>query len=652
MKYQKIYKIIELYDYISFDIFDTLIKRDVVKPIDVFFLVEKKLNNMGIIVNYYTKKRMQAEQNARNNLPNEEVTLSNIYDFFRRENNEYTEQDIAIIKNVEEETEIEISTMNLNIKPILEYCRDQKKKIVLISDMYLEKHVIEKILEKNNIFKKRDYKEVFISCISGYTKHSGKLFDEALNYLNISARQLCHIGDASRGDYLVPIKKGIKACHIPTFVNNTNYRYLRSDDRNIRKNELWLDTFISNRILKIDDKYEKFGYECLGPMLYDFSVWLHNNFENRGYKVYNFFAREGLLLQKAFKIVYPEEETRYLCVSRKSIIGAILCKADSLEERLKIIKVPHAFTKKVVIDLLGLESQKYEGDIKSEYDKKYHSIEEVIKDEKFFKFLKSIDDDVIKESEKQMELLKKYLKFNEENDDIGIIDIGWNGTMQNYLGDFLEYIGIDKTIKGYYLGVSYVSRKKYEKIDNYGYLFGKVPDDEHIDENKLFSFCGLFESIFTADHGSVKKYKELDDGEVEPVFFDYEYEENYKVISKIQKGALKFIEDFGKSIIRDYLYMDCKLVTSKILRVGNYPRKEDLSMFESLDFFDAQRGKMIGELKLFRDSLKDIHNEFLISGWKVGFIKRLMYIFPASYFYCNYRKRVNRETKNEESVTG
>lgn len=652
MKYQKIYKIIQSYDFISFDIFDTLIKRDVVKPIDVFLLVEKKLDNIGIKVDDYTKKRIQAEQNARQNLSSEEVTLLNIYEFFRRENSEYSEQVISMIKNIEEEMEIEVSTINLHMKRILEYCKEKNKKILLISDMYLERPVIEKILAKNDVYKGKEYSELFISCESGCTKRLGSLYDVVLGRLNISPKQLCHIGDSLRGDYLMPVMKGIKACHIPTIVNNTNYRYLNFKNKERERNGLWLDTFISNHILKIDNKYEKFGYECLGPMLYNFSVWLYNNFENKDYKVYNFLAREGLLLQKAFKIVYPEKETRYLCVSRKSIIGAILCKADSLEERLKIIKVPHAFTKKVVIDLLGLESQKYEVFIKSGDDRKYHSIEEVIKDEKFFDFLKSIDDDVIKESEKQMELLKKYLKFNEENDHIGIIDIGWNGTMQNYLGNLLEYTGLNKTIKGYYIGVSYASIKEYEKIDNYGYLFEKVPDDEHIDENKLFSFCGLFESIFTADHGSVKKYKEGDNGEVEPVFFDYEYEDNYKVISKIQKGALKFVEDFGKSIIKDYVYMDCKIVTSKILRVGNYPRKEDLGMFESLDFFDAQRGKMIGELKLFRDSLKDIHNEFLISGWKVGFIKRLMYTFPASYFYCSYRKRANRETRNENSVTG
>lgn len=650
MNYKKIFKILQLYDYISFDIFDTLIKRDVVEPKDVFTIVEKKLYNMNMDICGYKEKRMKAEKIAREKAETEEITLSIIYDFFERENSKYSKSIISLLKEIEEKTEIEVSNINLNMKPVLEYCVKHNKKIILISDMYLEKDTIAKILAKNNICEGREYLKLFVSSEIGCTKRSGKLYDTALKYLNISAKNLLHIGDSLRSDYLMPIKKGIKSYHIPTVIDNTNYGYLKSEGTNKKYYELWLDTFISNRILKINNDYERFGYECVGPLLYDFSIWLHSNFKKNNYKNLNFLSREGLLLQKAFKIIYPEEETRYLCVSRKSIIGAILCKADSLEERLKMIKVPHAFDRKVVTDLLGLQPEECKSCVNMKDNRMYYSIDEVIQDKEFFGFLKSADSDIIIESEKQMELLERYLKFNEEFEDVCIVDIGWNGTMQYYLGKLLEYTNQNKKIQGYYVGVSKVSKNKYLDLYNYGYLFEKEPNDLKIDENKLFSFCGLFESIFTANHGSVKGYYEKNN-EVQPIFYDYEYEDNYKIISKIQKGALNFIEEYSKSIIKDMICMDCRLVSSKILRIGNYPRKEDLKMFESLDFFDIKKVKMIGELNLFRDSLKDIHKEFLISGWKVGFIKRLIYNFPASDFYCNYRKLVNREKKNEQSVT-
>lgn len=634
MRYKKLYKALESYDYVSFDIFDTLIKRDIVNPKDLFGLIEKKLISLNIDICNYANKRVKAERDAREQSEEEEITLEVIYDFFKKECNEYDDNIIEKLIKIEQETEIEVSTINLNMKPILEYCREKNKKIILISDMYLDRNTIERILERNNIVIGRDYIKLFLSSESQYTKRSGRLYDEALKYLNIESKKLFHIGDSLRGDYLNPIKKGIKAYHIPTKVNNSNYKYIKNSYGEKNYNEEWLDKFISNRILKIENDYEKFGYECIGPLLYGFSVWLYESIQKNKYKKINFLAREGLFLQKAFKIIYPKIETRYLCVSRKSIIGAMLGSVSTLEERLKMIKVPHAFDKNVVIDLLGIQLS--EENINK--DKIYHSIEEVIDDKEFFEFLRNKDNEIIKKSNTQLRLLEKYLQFDKEFNEICIVDIGWNGTMQYYLKKLLEYTNQNKKINGYYMGVSKVATSKYPGIESYGYLFDKIYSDNQIDENKLFSFCGLFESIFTADHGSVKNYYN-DKEEVKAIFYEYEYEDNYKIISKIQKGALSFIQEYSQSIIKDMLTMDLRLISSKILRVGNYPRKYDLKMFESLDFFDVKKTKMIGEVKLFENSIREIHNEFLMSGWKVGFIKRLIYTFPASTFYCKYRKR-------------
>ncbi|MFR1827797.1 MAG: HAD-IA family hydrolase [Clostridium butyricum] len=650
MNYERIYKKFQSYEYISFDIFDTLIKRDVVNPKDIFFLVEKKLENMNINIHNYRIKRLAAESETRKNLNKEEISLSNIYDSFYKNNQEYDKETILKLREIEIETEIEVSTINLNIKPIFDYCILHNKKIVLISDMYLEKDIIEKILIKNNIDIKRDYFELFISNEFGCTKRSGKLYEAVKRHLGIKNNDIYHIGDSLRSDYLMAIKNGIKAYHIDTNVNNTNYTYLKTKDKNIKYYQSWLDKFISNRILNMDNDYEKFGYECIGPLLYDFCIWLDNNFKKNNFKCLNFLSREGQILQKAFNIIFPDQRTNYLCVSRKSIIGAMLCRANSIEDRLNMIQVPHAFDRKVVIDLLGLDVKKYSTYINFDEEKIYKSIEDVINDNEFFEFLGMVDCQVVKNSEGQKKILEKYLKFDQDMSDICIVDIGWNGTMQYYLNKLLELTNNSKKIQGYYMGVSMNSIKKYPGLNNCGYLFEKELNDIKIDENMVFSFCGLFESIFTADHGSVKEYYK-NNNDIKPIFYNYEYEHNYKVISQIQKGALNFVEDYQNSIIKNFINLNCKIVSSKILRFGNYPRKNELKLFKDLDFFDVKKGKMIGEMKLFRNSFKELHNEFVISGWKVGFIKRVLYIFPASKFYCRYRKLINREKRNEQGIT-
>lgn len=650
MNYEKIYKKFQSCEYISFDIFDTLIKRDVVNPKDIFFLVEKKLENMNINIPHYRNKRLAAEFEARKNLNREEISLSNIYDSFYKNNQEYNKETIFKLREIEIETEIEVSTINLNIKPIFDYCILNNKKIILISDMYLEKEIIEKILIKNNIYIKRDYFKLFVSNEFECTKRSGKLYEVVKRHLGINNNDVYHIGDSLRSDYLMAIKNGIKAYRIDTNINNTNYTYLKTKDKNVKYYQLWLDKFISNRILNLDNDYEKFGYECIGPLLYDFCIWLDNNFKKSNCKCLNFLSREGQILQKAFNIIFPDQITNYLCVSRKSIIGAMLCRANSIEDRLRMIQLPHAFDRNVVIDLLGLDFKKYSTYINFDEEKIYKSIEDVIKDNEFFQFLEKVDSYIVKNSEEQKKILEEYLKFDQDMGDICIVDIGWNGTMQYYLNKLLELINMSKNIQGYYIGVSMNGMKKYPGLNNCGYLFEKELNDIKIDENMVFSFCGLFESIFTADHGSVKKYYR-NNNDIQPIFYNYEYENNYKVISQIQKGALTFVEDYNNSIIKNFINLDCKIVSSKILRFGNYPRKNELKMFKDLDFFDVKKGNMIGEMKLFRNSFKELYNEFVISGWKVGYIKRVFYIFPASKFYCVYRKLINREKRNEQGIT-
>ena len=62
----KLIDIVKEYDIVSFDIFDTLIKRDVYKEYDVFDLVEKKYNSTyGDNILNFKDIRIEAEKNAR-----------------------------------------------------------------------------------------------------------------------------------------------------------------------------------------------------------------------------------------------------------------------------------------------------------------------------------------------------------------------------------------------------------------------------------------------------------------------------------------------------------------------------------------------------------------------------------------------------------
>ena len=78
--YKKIKKNINKYDYISFDIFDTLIKRNLSTPTNIFDLVEKLYNEISDIkIKNFKICRINAEKKAINSAYNNEPNIDEIY---------------------------------------------------------------------------------------------------------------------------------------------------------------------------------------------------------------------------------------------------------------------------------------------------------------------------------------------------------------------------------------------------------------------------------------------------------------------------------------------------------------------------------------------------------------------------------------------
>lgn len=64
-KPSRLYKTLEKYQWVSFDVFDTLIKRDAIVPEQVFFLVEVIAKQRGLFQENFTLLRKQAEEKSQ-----------------------------------------------------------------------------------------------------------------------------------------------------------------------------------------------------------------------------------------------------------------------------------------------------------------------------------------------------------------------------------------------------------------------------------------------------------------------------------------------------------------------------------------------------------------------------------------------------------
>ena len=156
------------YKWVSFDIFDTLIKRDVPDPKDVFGLVEKKSKYRR-----FAELRIKAENLARSKDPFHEPDLNDIYRCIDIRNRSERER----LKQTELSIERRICVLNKDLIEFYNYCT-KNKRVLLISDMYLPKAEIEYILSKNKIY---GYEKIYISSERKQNKQDGGLFETALN---------------------------------------------------------------------------------------------------------------------------------------------------------------------------------------------------------------------------------------------------------------------------------------------------------------------------------------------------------------------------------------------------------------------------------------------------------------------------------------
>ncbi len=615
-----LYTAIEKYSYVSFDIFDTLVKRNVAEPTDIFSLMEKYVGQG------FKEKRIKAEARARQELGRKEIDLVDIYRYFPRDDRkELQKLELA----VEEKTIVP----NQPVVEVYRKCIEAHKTVYIVSDMYWPEMAIKRILEKNGLV---GYKALYLSSTKQRVKSDGSLFHCLIKEENISPKSLVHVGDSPKGDYREPSKIGIQAIRIPRYFKNINYR---GDDQcnNISIN--YLNNFINNTFLYNSDLYYQFGYAQFGKLLYGYVNWLHKEVRKRGIKKLFFFARDGYIIKQAYEICIDDNEieTCYLEVSRRSLRGPVLWMDCSFETIMKMVVNAKLISLVSIFDSLGLDIGAYTSIIRANHltMNTLFDCATIVDDKRLKKLLECIRDDIIENSRKEYELLQAYLLEKKVGGKFGIVDIGYAGSMQRYLQQVLSQMGIEHDITGFYFAVADFYKKNMlpgVKLELNGYLFDFQHDAYSIDTRR--SFVGLFETLFLEQGGSVKRY--LKQGEhigVERYPYEYEFagkpSEDLLKIRKIQQGALDFLEHASKdALMRDFPCKPSEYFYGLYL-TGTAPSCKDINLFGDISFYDegiteklaAPRG-----LLYYLVHLNHLKSDFLRCRWKIGFLKRLLRI--------------------------
>ena len=614
----KLKKRIDNVKVVSFDVFDTLVKRDIKSPTDLFKIVEAKTGCEG-----FAEKRIDAEAKARISTEKEEITLEDIYSFLD------ISFDMNKLKTCEIDCEISISSINRDIIEFYDYCVSNKI-VVLTSDMYLPQWVIEKILKKNKI---DGFKKIYLSNDYGKTKLNGKLFEKVLDELNVEPSEILHIGNSFKADYLSPKRLGIKSVKCATYKNRLQRKYDNYLDAEKFSYEL-LQSFLNNNTPAFcADEYFTFGYEVFGPLLYGFIRWLHEETEKDNIEQIFFLARDGYVMKKMYDQLGYSIPTFYFEASRRSLRVPRYSNLYSYEDIIDTLTVPNMTNVVQIVDSFGLDYSEYskiitECGIDIEEQVKRDTLKE---NERFKALFNKIEQNISDNAAKEKEMLMKYLLKYDFSKKTAIVDIGWGGSMQKYLTESLNEFGIECDLIGYYVGLTLKAKENLgnSPLKAKGFAFDCLNNKELELES---SYIGLIESMFLEQAGSVKCYVEQGEN-IAAKRYEYEYFEDGVLakeavqISKVQDGALKFAYDYSNTLNSELIECNPKVLYGNIHGVGAYPKNINIRQFGEFRFFNCGNQVYLARprgLFSYLSHLALLKRDIYDSQWKTGFLKALL----------------------------
>lgn len=646
LEFNRIKKGIERCSIISFDLFDTLIKRDCYKPAELFCFIERKIDQEYGVKSWFASARVQAEIAARNKSKAEEVSLDEIYNELSLPFSSVSKEQI---KQLEEEYEYESCQWNPLMKPVYEYCRNQGKRIFIITDIYLPEALIKRILRKLEI----QYEALFVSSTLKKMKRNGTLFREVLKLTGNHPSDILHIGDNRQSDYDMPKKLGIRAVHISKseglnlFINwklykaDSEYADLCSFINNHADTHSWDAVHTKNTF----DFFSESGYEAQGPVLYGYVNWLQEQFKEDGIEKAFFLARDGQLMQKAYRKLSHFVPNEYMYASRKALIIPSLWLTPSIQEIHESIYWGKYGTVSSFLKKIGLEPAEFENyymDVGISLNKVY-KYKDLWKHPAFLAVYENhIKQDMISHSHKAYDLLLRYLQQLNFSGKVAVVDIGWFGHMQGALERIVKEAHLPVEIHGYYLGLRPGS-SMLDHIQAKGYLFDRNHNQDLSKKEGLLN--SIVEMLFTADHGTTNGY--IEEGEnIRPSLGKWEYcesaKEDFEAIQACQKGALAFIDDWLK--VKDNLPFtaDSAVAFANWLEFGSHPSSRTAVLFGNLHFMDETvaylaKPEKHGYAYLFQPQafLRELRNTF----WQRGFwVRTLGTDIPLADGYNKVRK--------------
>lgn len=559
------------YDVISFDIFDTLIFRPVALPTDVFYMMGERLDLLD-----FKNVRVWAEWDARMKCRQKnghmEVSLQDIWKNLEEDTGLNAEEGMRLECEIEEK----LCYANPYMLQVWKHLQELEKRMIIVSDMYLPRSCIERILQKAGY---TGAERIYISNEYGENKAGGDLFHRVIR--DFSGAHIVHIGDNPHSDQKMAKASGLDI--LPYQNVNKNVLLYRPMDMSSMIGGAYRG-LVSNHLYNGSEKFSidyEYGYVYGGLFVVGYCHFIHEYYEQHYLDRLLFLARDGDILNRVYQKLYPDDRTVYVYWSRKAATK-LMAGEDKHDFFRRFIY--HKVNQKVSIGeaLRSMELEELLPELsdwqeiwdvwerKSGAGRKQKFIDLRAEDELTDKnayllrrFIEAKWERVMTHYEEQQVAAEKYYReILHGCENVAAVDIGWAGSGALALSHLVEKVwGMDCRITGIVAGTNTIHNAQPDASDPFlqdgrlvAYLYsGQMNRDllKKHDPNKDYnvfwelllssltpSFQGFHDGRYQTENESI--YLETVDITLE--FGKYDF--NPKGIGEIQRGILDFAEQY------------------------------------------------------------------------------------------------------------
>ena len=336
------------FDVISFDVFDTLLLRPFCRPEDLFYIVGQKLSCLD-----FRRIRMEAQARAAERCRKEkghgEVTLSEIYDWLEKEAGIPKEEGMR----AEQETEEELCFANPYMLEVFRHLKKRGKTVIVLSDMYLPSQTILRLLKTRGF---SGIQACLVSCEQGCGKGNGGLYEKAFG--RFGPGRFIHVGDNRAADGKKARLAGWESVICPNV--NMAGKPFRAGEMSPVTGSLYrglVNAHLHNGLRLWDQDYEC-GFVYGGIFVLGYCQFIHDHVRAHGIERILFLARDGHVLSRVYRLLYPDEaekKARYALWSRLAAVKltAARNKYDYFR-RFLFHKVNQGFTLEQILEAMEL----------------------------------------------------------------------------------------------------------------------------------------------------------------------------------------------------------------------------------------------------------------------------------------------------------